>query len=1400
MSSRSQPSLPVPRFSVVVVAYNSRENLPACSEAFRRAFNDALDCAELIVVDNASRDGTTDLLRGLEGVRAVYNLENLGFARACNQGARLARGEFLIFLNPDALLTRHACESMAAAFADSQVGAAGPVSNYVAGRQRLDHHWPASAGELAAVGGATALDRAEAVAAVLRREHAGALIETKLLIGFCLMLRREEYAALGGMDENLFLGNDDLELSWRLRRKGLRLVVARDAFVFHEGQKSFRTEPRGDTDRLVQESTDALFRKLSRHYGGDDKVPGPEMLWDMQWFRPSPAAHAHFSTPTQEAAMATDATTRPPHWTHVVVLPPAGDTEGLMRETLDSLPMRGQADVIVLNRSAQTGFLPPGGDQVRKLDVGPDLPLGQGLRLAAHMARHTHLLLLDAGLCSSTLLNQWLEKQDDFSGAFSLDVCAAENGSRLVADSLLALACRRSWLEDHLTEPELVRVARLRLTTSAAPAGAPALTLRAELQTASTAEIPFDPNAGGLFLHYPETLRDHLQEAENVGFAGSAVAPVPVAGPGEGVDLRGEKIALARQDLLVLRVSPDLVDALPQRLRNLRGQLNRLRCLVAILNANQALGRPRHPRGFETPVDVTSEGVTAALRLAGYDVTAVRPYHGFPGRADGGPRVGWWQLDARPRAQSHRLDARVSIILLGFNQVEYTRQCVESIRRNVRQSYELILIDNGSRDGTWEYFQSVPGARCIRNEDNRGVAAGWNQGLRAAQGDYVLILNNDTVLFPGTLEHLVRLCETDPSIGIVGPRCNRIAGAQAVEGVPYRSRPEMETFAAEWQRERDLASADYDWLKGVCLLIPRAACEKIGPFDERFGKGNFEDDDYCLRARYLGYRTCIAHDSYIHHYGSVSFGQEDADWTALMQENERKFTAKWQHGATAVGDVQLRFAASAEVEGWIAEGHAAYARGDLDAARRSFLRAADADPGQAEVLSALGALCFHQGEYRDSALLSIRSLIRRPEDKDTGMNVLDALRALNGEVSESEKAALRQRFPANSAFAVTPQTSWTPVAAAPGDWRSAVEELIRGGRFDEALNRIETQLQSGRDAGACHNFMGVIAAGFNRFEEALDYFRQAAAQDPGEANFSLNLAETLIRLRRPSEAQSVLETAAGARPHSEYPAAAEQLRRTLTQPAPDWDALFLSWDVNSRAEAALRAGKSAEAETQCAPQAEAHPGDFRAWNNRGVAAFQLGRADEAWRCFERSLDLWPDWDDALANAFDAALATRNKEALARRLEAALRAQPDHVLARRMQRHLEGEGEALYAARAFDELEAGAALLEKAESDMKAGRPAEALRSFLDAVEKRPENPQALNGLGIIAFAQNRFDDSFRLFEQAARLNPQDQDILLNLWESARAVRRESDVRPALEQSLHRHPEFHEVRQILSGAV
>ena len=109
----------------------------------------------------------------------------------------------------------------------------------------------------------------------------------------------------------------------------------------------------------------------------------------------------------------------------------------------------------------------------------------------------------------------------------------------------------------------------------------------------------------------------------------------------------------------------------------------------------------------------------------------------------------------------------VSLVIALYNQVDYTRRCIDSIVRCTRIPYELILVDNGSVDGTTELLKTVQ-ATVITNEKNLGCAKAWNQGIRASHGEVVGILNNDIVVTPGWVEHLIAFMESR-SYGIVCP-------------------------------------------------------------------------------------------------------------------------------------------------------------------------------------------------------------------------------------------------------------------------------------------------------------------------------------------------------------------------------------------------------------------------------------------------------------------------------------------------------------------------------------------------------------------------------------------------------------------------------------------------------
>jgi GT2 family glycosyltransferase/tetratricopeptide (TPR) repeat protein len=233
-----------------------------------------------------------------------------------------------------------------------------------------------------------------------------------------------------------------------------------------------------------------------------------------------------------------------------------------------------------------------------------------------------------------------------------------------------------------------------------------------------------------------------------------------------------------------------------------------------------------------------------------------------------------------------------SIVIVTFNQLAYTKLCLESIARGTDEPHELIVVDNGSTDGTVDYLRGQPGVKLIENATNRGYAAAANRGLAAATGDFILTLNNDVVVPRGWLGRLLRPFADHPDLGLAGPRSNNISGPQKI-AVTYTDLSKLDDFAAEHAAAHAGELRDLERLVGFCLLFPRQVMQKIGVLDERFGIGNFEDDDFCRRAKLAGFRAAIVGDAYVHHFGSVSLKAAGVDVNALLRKNQRIYNEKW---------------------------------------------------------------------------------------------------------------------------------------------------------------------------------------------------------------------------------------------------------------------------------------------------------------------------------------------------------------------------------------------------------------------------------------------------------------------------------------------------------------------------
>ncbi|MEO6912892.1 MAG: glycosyltransferase family 2 protein, partial [Candidatus Baltobacteraceae bacterium] len=245
------------------------------------------------------------------------------------------------------------------------------------------------------------------------------------------------------------------------------------------------------------------------------------------------------------------------------------------------------------------------------------------------------------------------------------------------------------------------------------------------------------------------------------------------------------------------------------------------------------------------------------------------------------------------RDSPKRTRGLVSIVMLSWNAPQFTKMALESIRAYTSSPYEVIIVDNGSREDTTGWLHSLDDVTVIYNAANRGYAGGNNQGLAAAKGDYVVLLNNDVVVTEGWLDGLLDPFDRIPGLGVSAPRSNIVAGHQVIVDAAYQDMAAMHLYAAQRRTRYRRHGYVTDRAIGLCLCIDRRVIDEVGGIDETFGVGNFEDDDFCLRVRGARYRIYVCDDVFIHHFGSQTFAANKIDWHQTMRENWTKFAAKW---------------------------------------------------------------------------------------------------------------------------------------------------------------------------------------------------------------------------------------------------------------------------------------------------------------------------------------------------------------------------------------------------------------------------------------------------------------------------------------------------------------------------
>ena len=243
--------------------------------------------------------------------------------------------------------------------------------------------------------------------------------------------------------------------------------------------------------------------------------------------------------------------------------------------------------------------------------------------------------------------------------------------------------------------------------------------------------------------------------------------------------------------------------------------------------------------------------------------------------------------------QSGNYKYDLSIAVIAFNKLDYTKQCVESILKNIPQglSYELILINHGSTDGTKEYFESMSPTKQLDISVNGGGLAAYTF---ICEGKYFMLVSNDVIVTENAIANMIRCMESDEKIAWVVPATSSVSNLQTIPA-SYNTIDEMHVFAGKNNQRSDPCR----WEQRTRLVDPISLRRSSVSFSSSGvnwayylysqAPGGFSDDKEALLYRRNGYKMMLAKDSYCHHFGSVTLKDELAEQAGFYDEGRKAF-------------------------------------------------------------------------------------------------------------------------------------------------------------------------------------------------------------------------------------------------------------------------------------------------------------------------------------------------------------------------------------------------------------------------------------------------------------------------------------------------------------------------------
>lgn len=451
-----------------------------------------------------------------------------------------------------------------------------------------------------------------------------------------------------------------------------------------------------------------------------------------------------------------------------------------------------------------------------------------------------------------------------------------------------------------------------------------------------------------------------------------------------------------------------------------------------------------------------------------------------------------------------RIAGLVSIVILTFNQIRFTQECVASIQACTPEPHEIIFVDNGSTDGTVEWLkeqlQVNAGYRLIDNGTNFGFAKGCNQGIKTAQGEFILLLNNDVVVTSEWLGGMLECLRRQQNAGIIGPMTNNISGIQRVKRIGYDDMSGLNSYASYFRQTNRYRRIENRRIVGFCMLFRHELADRIGLLDESFGSGNFEDDDYCLRAELAGYRNLIAGDVFIHHYGSQTFSGNKINYNDAMMRNMTLYRNKWNYGKLDEATLRRLLLLDA-----VREARRLNMAGKVDAAVELLIqKGIRSAPDNPEPYRELAEILMAAGRYVEA----LQVVPEMPSDTE---------QALIGEVEAVCHAALGNE-----------DAAYHSSRKAYGSSRALVVQgtlAARRGDLAGAEELLQLSIEADPACGTAWLSLGMLLWGGGKQKDAWQAIKRSAVVNPLNGEAVAILLDLGGRLGRLSEVLEVLEQA-----------------------------------------------------------------------------------------------------------------------------------------------------------------------------------------------------------------------------------------------------------------------------------